>query len=180
MGAFSSRGFRQTSYFSSDARAGYLSCYKTWRSVVIQFIKDNWKNAIFCGVVALVINNLWDIASPYIRSLDWEGAALVFKRSDAQAALLMVVAPALGATFYIKKYKQNKPEPLFKIIFGLMAAGYFAVFLLNMLFGDIQPLLDDMKKDPVSKVVLFVFVIGYALSSCVRIMHTGDGNERRH
>jgi hypothetical protein len=105
-----------------------------------------------------------------------------FVRSPtAQAGLLMVLLPAFFIIAYYERFefKSVNIDPAFSLGFSGVVIGYCAAFAIALMTGNIDPLVQDMKDDPWSKVVVLFYAIAIMWSRCMHILFHGEGGKLR-
>lgn len=141
------------------------------------FTKDKVLWCIIAAVVGAVLNDAYTAIKAALFAANWSRMASDLKGPVIQIALLNLTLPILAVYLFLRKYKFSaiRIEPVFRVLFVTMASVYLTVFAIHMIVGDVQPLVEDIKNDPNSKVVLFVFAVAYLVQALRALFRTGDG-----
>lgn len=143
-----------------------------------EFIKKNWLNLLLGALAAKILDGaFWAIVQ-----LDWNRTTTAFFQSPtAQAAVLEVFLPVAFIGSYYERYefKGVSLEPAFKLGFAGVVIGYCVVFAIALMTGNIEPLIQDMKDDPWSKIVILIYAVAPMWGRSMNILLEGEGEKLR-
>lgn len=144
-----------------------------------KFLRANWKGAVFAGVVAIALTDLWNL----VRALNWKEVIVAVAQSPIeQASLAGAVVPITLLTFYLIRFRFNWEQsagPFMKLMFLGLAIGNLGVLGLHILMGDAESLVKSLQLDSISSALIFLVSISVLCATALRIILSGDGGKAR-
>jgi hypothetical protein len=144
----------------------------------MKFIKDNWKVAVFSGVVAFLVAKAFDVAL----ALDWARVSKTFLEDPAaQADIAAGLCPFLCLAIFLSRFRFefNNPDPLLRVFYTSFAGSYLAVFFFHLFMGTASPIFEDMQKSKYSFAIFTIVTLYYLFKPLVKTLTSGCGATRR-
>lgn len=124
----------------------------------MKWLRSNWLNI----VLTVLATKLFESVLPTFSSIELRQPLSVLKNNPSfQAGVLAIAFPIGFLTLYSRRWKFNiaVSDAFAVLVLGGLVVGYLLPFMVALSSGNIEPLVEDMRTDPFSKVILFMFVV---------------------